>query len=176
MNKARRESPSGESPSGAVSPSPSPERRLLFWVLAFLVVLVAVSVVVALFDTDAAVDSDSPEGVVRDYLSAVIDGERSRARTFLHSELDGCDDRFPFYVGDYAYRIALVDTRINGDQAWVTVSVTEMTAGLFGDYGSRNHEFGLVATPDGWRIADQDWPWYECSFDRAEMVDRRPDQ
>ena len=144
------------------------ERRLLLWsggVLAALVVLATVFSFVG----DAELDPDTPEGVVQDYLRAVIAGDRPGARSYLADEPDGCATRFPRYLADRAFRIELIDTTLDTGEAWVTVSVAEAEQGIFGDYRPVTYEFRLVPVADGWRIAHQEWPWFECSADSGVL-------
>ena len=144
--------------------APSSQRRLLLWsgaVLAALVVLAAVFSFVG----GAELDPDTPEGVVQDYLRAVIAGDRPAARSYLAEELDGCGTRFPRYLADQAFRIEWLDTTVDTGEAWVTVSVTGSDPGIFGGGRPETYEFRLTSAAGDWRITHQEWPWYECSAD-----------
>lgn len=155
----------GSDPGGKARNS---ERRLLLWsggVLAALVVLAAVFSFVG----DAELDPDTPEGVVQDYLRAVIAGDRPGARSYLADELDGCSTLFPRYLADRAFRIEWLDTILDAREAWVTVSVAEAEQGIFGDHRPETYEFRLISVADGWRITHQEWPWFECSADSGVL-------
>ncbi len=148
-------------PGGRAPPS---ERRLLLWsggALAALVVLAAAFSFVG----DAELDPGTPEGVVQDYLRAVIAGDRPKARSYLADELEGCGTRFPRYLADQAFRIEWLDTALGPGEAWVTVSVTRSDPGVFGGHRSDTYEFRLIPEAGGWRVTHQEWPWFECSAD-----------
>ena len=148
--------------------APSSQRLLLLWSGAALAALVVLAAAFS-FVGDAELDPDTPEGVVQDYLRAVIAGDRPAARSYLAEELDGCGTRFPRYLADQAFRIEWLDTNVDTGEAWVTVSVTRSDPGIFGDYRPVTYEFRLVPVADGWRITHQEWPWFECSADSAVL-------
>ena len=142
----------------------SSERRLLFWSGAALGVLVVLAAAFS-FVGDSELDPGTPEGVVQDYVRAVIAGDRPAARSYLADELDGCGTRFPRHLADHAYRIEWLDTTLGDGEAWVTVSVDGSDPGIFGGYRPANYEFRLISEAGGWRITHQEWPWHECSAD-----------
>ena len=146
----------------------SSQRRLLLWSGAALAVLVVLAAVFS-FVGDAELDPDTPEGVVQDYLRAVIAGDRPEARSYLAEELDGCGTRFPRYLADQAYRIEWLDTTLGEGEAWVTVSVAGSDPGIFGGYRPETYEYRLIPESAGWRVTHQEWPWYECSADFPEV-------
>ena len=140
------------------------QRRLLLWSGAALAVLVVLAAAFS-FVGDSELDPDTPEGVVQDYLRAVIAGDRPAARSCLAEELDGCGTRFPRYLADQAYRIEWLDTTLGEGEAWVTVSVAGSDPGIFGGYRPETYELRLSHEAGGWRITHQEWPWLECSAD-----------
>lgn len=160
MNDSTAAQPDRDAPEAARSS----QRRLLAWsgvALAALIILAAVFS----FGGDTELDPDMPEGVVQDYLRAVIAGDRREARSYLAAELDGCGTRFPRYLADEAFRIQWQDTTVDEGSAWVTVSVARSAQGIFDSYRPEIYEFRLSPEPAGWRITHQEWPWYECSAD-----------
>lgn len=146
----------------------SSERRLLLWSGVALGVLVVLAAAFS-FIGDAELDPGTPEGVVQDYVRAVIAGDRPAARSYLADELDGCGTRFPRYLADQAYRIEWLDTTLGEGEAWVTVSVAGSDPGIFGGNRSETYEFRLISEAGGWRITHQEWPWYECSADSPKL-------
>lgn len=151
----------GSDPGGNARHS---ERRLLLWSGAVLALLVALAVALS-FVGDADLDPDTPEGVVQDYVRAVIAGDRVAARSYLADELEGCGTRFPRYLADQAFRVEWLDTTLGVGEAWVAVSVTGSDPGVFGGHRPETYEFRLSPATDGWRITHQEWPWFECSAD-----------
>ena len=135
--------------------------------------LLVVVAVVLTFVKSPQLDPDTPEGVVQRYLQAVVEGRNSVARTYLSDRLqDECDARFPRYLSRDAYRIEWVDTVVDGSEARVDVLVAEDDLGVFGSYYEFHAGFTLQDSGHGWRITDQEWPWYGCSepmLDREEV-------
>ena len=130
--------------------------------------------VVLTFVDRPRLDPSTPEGVVQRYLQAVVEGRRSLARSYLSDRLqDECDSGFPRYVARDAYRIEWIDTVVDGSEAWVDVLVAEEDLGIFDSYYEFNAGFTLQDSADGWRITDQEWPWYACS---EQMLDRKEGQ
>ena len=162
----------GEPGSRAGSParsSRSPDARILVWFGVAVGLLVIVAVVLT-FVERPRLDPGTPEGVVQRYLQAVVEGRRSEARSYLSDRLqDECDSGFPRHVSRDAYRIEWVDTVVDGSEAWVDVLVAEDDLGVFGSYYEFDAGFTLQESADGWRITDQEWPWYGCS---ERMLDR----
>ncbi len=151
----------------------SPDVRILIWA-GVAVALLLVAAVVLTFVKSPQLDPDSPEGVVQRYLQAVVEGRRSLARSYLSDRLqDECDSHFPRYLSRDAYRIEWVDTVVDGSEARVDVLVAEDDLGVFGSYYEFDAGFTLQESADGWRITDQEWPWYGCSepmLDREEVA------
>ena len=160
--------PNPSEPAGdALGAARSSQRRLLVWSGVALAVLIVLATAFS-FVGDTELDPATPEGVVQDYLRAVIAGDRQEARSYLAAELDGCGTRFPRYLVDEAFRIEWLDTTVDWGTAWVTVSVARSNQGIFDSYRPETYEFRLSPEPDGWRITHQEWPWYECSVDHEE--------
>lgn len=135
--------------------------------------LLLVAAVVLSFVKSPQLDPDSPEGVVQRYLQAVVEGRRSLARSYLSDRLqDDCDWEFPRHLSRDAYRIEWVDTVVDGSEVRVDVLVAEDDLGVFGSYHEFYAGFTLQDSADGWRITDQEWPWYGCS---EPMLDRTED-
>ena len=150
--------------------SRSPDARIILWFGIAVGVLVVLAVAFT-FVERPRLDPDTPEGVVQRYLQAVVEGRQSVARSYLSDRLqDECDSRFPRYLSRDAYRIEWVDTVVDGSEARVYVLVAEDDLGVFGSYYEFDAGFTLWESADGWRITDQEWPWYECS---EPMLDRK---
>lgn len=142
--------------------------RVLLWAGVLTGVLLAAAAAVT-FTRDAALDPETPEGVVQSYLSAMIDGRRGKARTYLSDRLRrDCFLESSYYLRDGSYRIEWLDTNIEGQTAYVDVRVTEER---FLEPSSSHYQlFVLVyqeAGEDGgsWRIIHQNWPRHRCSED-----------
>lgn len=159
MSEAEQESRSGS----VARRSRSPDTRILVWFGVAVGVLVVVAVVLT-FVKSPRLDPDTPEGVVQRYLQAVVEGRHTAARSYLSDPLqDECDSGFPRYFSRDAYRIEWVDTVVDGSEARVDVLVGEDDLGVFGFFYEFHAGFTLRESADGWRITDQEWPWYGCS-------------
>ena len=165
MSDVEQESRSGS----ATRRTLPPDARILLWSGVAVVVLVVIAVVLT-FVKSPELDPDSPEGVVQRYLEAVIERRRSAARSHLSDRLqDECDSDFPRYLSRDAIRIEWIDTVVDGSEARVYVLVAEEGYGIFDSYHEFDAGFTLQESSDGWRITDQEWPWYGCS---EPMLDR----
>ncbi|WP_153396364.1 hypothetical protein [Ornithinicoccus halotolerans] len=139
-----------------------PERVLALVVGLVLAVAVAAAVVAANRPT-TTVEPGTPEAVVQDFLTAVVDGDREAALSYLDPELN-CDERALEHAGDEQARVTLLESEVDGDEARVVVSVSQGSSGPFetGEY-SREETYRLLRTEDGWRISDDvGWPVYGC--------------
>lgn len=166
------EAEQGSRSVSAARRSLSPDTRILVWSGVAVGLLVVVAVVLT-FVKSTELDPDTPEGVVQLYLQAVVEGRHSVARSYLSDRLqDQCDSSFPRYVSRNAYRLEWIDTVVDGSEARVDVLVEEDDFGVFGSYYDFHAGFTLQESADGWRITDQEWPWYGCSepmLDREEV-------
>ena len=147
----------------------SPDARIVVWAGAALALLVLVAVAFT-FVPRPQFDPATPEGVVQRYLQAVVEGRRTEARSYLSDRLQReCEPGFPRYTSRDAYRIELMESVVDGSTAEVHVMVAEQDGGLFDYYYEFSVSYSLVSTGGGWRITDQEWPWYGCS---EPMLDR----
>lgn len=148
----------------------SPDARIILWAGVVLGLLVAVAVAFT-FVRSPQLDPATPEGVVQRYLQAVVEGRRTEARSYLSDRLRReCEPGFPRYMSRDAYRIELVEAVVDGSTAEVQVIVAEQDVELFDYYHEFSAYYSLVSTGDGWRITDQEWPWYACS---ERMLERK---
>ena len=157
------DTPEQESRSGGTDRRLGPDARIILWSVVAVGVLVAVAAVFT-FVQNPPLDVGTPEGVVQRYLQAVINGRRVEARSYLSDRLQReCDEDFPRYLSQDAFRIEWIDTVMDGSVARVEVRVVEQDIGIFDPYYEFYTSFTLEASEDGWRITDQKWPWYRCS-------------
>jgi len=138
--------------------------RVLAAVVGVVVLLAGIAGVVAANRTAPTLDPSSPQGVVQQYLKAVLDGDYSAAAKLL-SSTSGCtlSDVSSATVPPSA-RIVLRNTVVDGDTAVVTVDVTEgADSGPFGDSGY-THTERITAERDGgvWKISGSSWLLYPC--------------
>ena len=147
----------------------SPDARIILWAGVVLAVLVAVAVA-SMFIRSPQLDPATPEGVVQAYLRAVVEGRRTEARSYLSDRLEReCKPGYRPYPSRDAYRIELVEAVVDGSTAEVHVIVAEQDVELFDYYHEFSASYSLVSTGDGWRITEQEWPWYGCS---ERMLDK----
>jgi hypothetical protein len=138
--------------------------RVLAAVVGVVVVLAVVAGVVGAHRSAPTLDPNTPQGVVQEYLKAVLAEDYAAAATLL-SSTSGCHlaDVSSANVSSSA-RIVLHDTVVDGDTAVVTLDVTEgADGGPFGDSGY-THTERITAERDGgaWKISGSPWLLYLC--------------
>lgn len=143
-------------------------RALVIFVGAVVALAVAAGLVVANRHTPV-LDPDTPEGIVQEYLQAVIAGDYPAAAELL-SPSSGCDvsDLAAAYAPGSA-RIVLDRVAVDGDHAVVTVDVTEDSGdGPFGSSGYSHSERITVQREGGtWKIAGSPWLLSSCSYTKG---------
>ena len=138
---------------------------IVLLVVAALVVVLAVIAAVAGGRGAPAPDPSTPEGVVQQYVTAVVEADQAAMAALLDPAL-GCEP--PFYYGSAtaSASLAVVSTRIDGDRATVVVEITEGGGGpLPGGRYTHRESFDLVASGDSWLVTGMPWPVYECKVD-----------
>lgn len=169
MNTLEGDAPSDRSPKTALSS----DARIIMWSVITVIVLVAAAVGFT-FVRGPMLDPSTPEGVVQHYLQAVVEGRRSDARSYLSDRLQReCESEMPRYRSRDAYRIEWIETVVEGSTATVETSVAQQDPWIFGTYYEFYTSFTLELGEGGWRITDQEWPWYGCS---EAMLDREAAQ
>lgn len=137
--------------------------NVVLLVIAVLVAALAViAALVAANRTPPSPDLGTPEGVVQEYVIAVLDGDQERMETFLDPAL-GCEAPFPFFTQPRPASLSVVSTRVSGSSATVVVEITEGGGGpLPGGSSTHRETFSLVSRDGRWLIAGNPWPIYEC--------------
>lgn len=142
--------------------SAKPDRTLL-GILAVIAVLVVVAVVVV-FTRGAPQlhDPGTPERAVQEYAAAVIDGDLDAAEDLLAPT--STDDCVESPVVSTDLRLTLIETRVHGETATVTVSIASgYSSGPFGGSGYEYEEaFQLERSGDGWLISSAPWEFMVC--------------
>jgi len=138
--------------------------RVLAALVGVVVVLAVIAGVVGANRRAPTLDPNTPQGVVQEYLEAVLAGDYPAAAKLLSSD-SGCglSDVSSTTVSESA-RIVLKDTVVDGGTAVVTVDVTEgADSGPFGDSGY-THTERITAERDGsaWKISGSPWLLYMC--------------
>lgn len=142
--------------------SVKPDRTLL-GILAVIAVLVVIAVVVVFTrGTPELHDEGTPERAVQEYAAAVIDGDLDAAGELLApTPTDDCVESGAVSTD---LRLTLVDTRVHGETATVTVSVASgYSSGPFGGSGYEYEDtFQLERSGDGWLISSAPWEFMVC--------------
>ena len=142
----------------------APGVRMSIWSGAAVALLTAAALVWS-SARGAAPDPGTPEGVVRSYLTAVIEGRSGEALSLLSDRLQRECPREMRYLRDVPYRVEWLGTALDGPAAYVDVRVTE---GRWFDRRENEYHFTLVSEGGEWRITSQEWPWRRCSEERLD--------
>ena len=144
--------------------------RLLAGLVVVVVVLAVVAGLVVVNRSAPPLDPESPEGVVQQFLQAVVDEDHTAAVALVASSA-GCEvsDIASARPDSESLNVVLAGVRIEGDRAVVKLDVTEGSGGdLFGSSGYTYSERIVLKRRDGaWRIASSPWLLFLCE-DRLE--------
>jgi hypothetical protein len=110
-------------------------------------------------------DRTTPEGVVQLYLQATFDGNYPVAVGLLSPSM-GCDISEVSASAPQPAQIVLDDTVVNGDNAVLTVDVTEGAGNdPFGASGySHKDRITLLREGGVWKITESPWLLHACDF------------
>lgn len=145
--------------------------RFLIVIVAGLILLIVVTFVVVMtrpgpeYRTD-----DSPEASVHNYLLALQEQDYGRARGYLAQSVpnrpaDSGDMARAVNRASWAFRedrdvsLVVVTSRIDDDQAIVTIRETASYGPFPGDTVQTNIDMYLVRESDGWKLTDGDAFW-----------------
>ncbi|MCL1601298.1 MAG: hypothetical protein M3112_07160 [Actinomycetia bacterium] len=140
---------------------------ILVVVGASVAVLVAVSVFFAL-RAPTQLDPNSPEGTAQGYFQAIEDRDEDLATSFLTEDLqEFCDGEWQYRDFESANRVVITDTKIDGDTATVSVTITVS----YGDdpFGGGSYDqdesIKMARVGDVWLISKLTWPMdaYPCN-------------
>ena len=114
-------------------------------------------------------NKDTPEGVVQQYLKAVVAGDYPVAAGLL-SPSSGCtlSDVAAAYAPESA-RIVLDHTAVTGDQGVVTVKVTEGSGNGPFESSGYSHTERITVQREGtvWKITGSPWLLPACNFKKG---------
>lgn len=154
-----------DSPLSTPAAAGSADRKTLLVVLVIVAVLV-VAALVAVFARGGAqqLDPTTPEGVVQSYATAVLEGDFDAARELHVASLsvEGCDPVSAHPSS--STRLTLVDTRIRGDSAVVTVTIDNGYGGPFGGDSGYREQFELAqqSGSGAWYVSYTPWMFQVC--------------
>ncbi len=140
------------------------KRSTWIWV-GGLIVLVIAAIALTAVRRPAVYPVSSPEGVVQRYLQAVFDRDPLSASSWLAPSLKPrCENALDDVMnwGPSEDRATLIDSRIDGDQASVRVSIGT-SGGLLDPGYERTVSFHLRLLDEGWRIDRSPWPVEYCA-------------
>ncbi|WP_287907085.1 hypothetical protein [Chloroflexus sp.] len=149
--------------------------RFLLGIIGGTVVLVVVALVMVLTRSTPDYRPDNePSAVVFNYLLAIQRGDYERAYTYLSPTLPGYPSSVQKMRSDLSWlsnsneevSFAIADTKINGDQATVTVRETRFYRGglIGGSQTTSTFTMDLQRNADGWQlIGSTSWEmWSSC--------------
>lgn len=130
--------------------------------------IIAVGAVVAVLvwgtRSPVTLDPSTPQGTVQAFVRSALDGHSEEAVAHLASD-SPCGTRDLDQVDvDSSARVVLLDTRTEGDRAWVDVRVTITAEGapLGADQFREDHTYRLLRSGGGWVVLGTPWPLYAC--------------
>lgn len=142
---------------------PKPDRSLLVVLIIVAVLVVAALVAVFARGGSQQLDPATPEGVVQTYAKAVMEGELETARNLMamtHTSV-GCEPISAFVSS--GTRLTLVNSRVNDENAVVTVTINDGYSGPFGVSSGYEDQFELVRSGAGeWWITYTPWTFQVC--------------
>lgn len=128
-----------------------------------LLLVAVVAAVLAATRPGPQLAEGSPEAAVRDYVAAVVDGDRGVAAGLLDPQGRCGEDDLSHYGTDSSGRIVLRETEVDGDEAEVHVDIVHDGEGPFGAGEWRDElRFDLRRDGDRWVITGEPWPMYGC--------------
>jgi hypothetical protein len=140
--------------------------RTILLIAMVVIALIAVLAAVLSGREVETLDSGSPEGVVQEYLQAVLDGDEVTAHGFLSAEFAqkcSLDEFGRFGFVEDNVRVVLREVSLDGEAARVEVSITE--SGGLGDGGwTDDVTFRLERSGETWVITRAPWPYGDCGF------------
>ena len=153
---------------GAMNNKTSQSNRLLVWMGAGLLALLAVAAIAVALRSPANFEPGSPEAVVQEYVNAVLDEDSEAAFALLtpsaqrRCKLEDLEDR---YIRGEQSRIVLVDSEITGDTATVELEFTAASGDSPFDIYEYSFEqrFKLRDVDGAWRLSAAQWPFYRCT-------------
>ena len=141
----------------------SANRMLGITVGVIAVIAIAVGVFTAT-QSPSALDPDSPEGVVQQYMTAVLEHRNDDAATFLDATGKCTADDLDRYGTQQDARVDLTSSETTGATARVTVSIEYSSGDPFGGGWSEEKTMRLAKTGSSWTITGIPWPLYECGM------------
>lgn len=145
-----------------MNPGRLSSQKVLTVIVLFTILLAAVAAFLGTNRNQAEYSVQTPEGVIQRYLAAVIDGRNDKAAQFFvaNSNCDASDlDRS--WISE-TIRVNLVESDIEGNQAFVEVAIDISSGGPFDDYYTEDHNFRLERESGDWKILGIPWPLYSC--------------
>jgi hypothetical protein len=150
--------------------------RFLIGILVFIGVLV-ITALILFFTRQQKTDyvsEDTPEGVVHNYILAVLNEDYPRAYGYLADgnakpDFETFQKAFftnELYVSSYSAQLGRIN--INGDQAFVKLTIIYHSEDPFSGLGSGNVETALLKKQDGeWKILLMPYPYWDWDWRKS---------
>lgn len=138
-------------------------------IAAAVVLALSVIVISSLAREPASFDSDSPEGVVQSYVTALIDERWSDARSHLDEELrDRCDaTELARARTEDVSRVSIDDVSTTDGSSIVDVTITHSSLNdpLNPSTWDQEVSYTLIREVDRWVVDEIGWPYPPCRLD-----------
>ncbi len=139
--------------------------RFLVGILIFVALLVVAALVLFFVrqDTRAYGPEDTPQGVLVNYVLAVQDKDFKRAYSYLAANEYKPDYNAFIQIFQYAQMDAALeihDTQVEGNQAWIEITLHYLGSGPF-DNGWSNPDTARLVKQDGnWKLVYMSTPYW----------------
>lgn len=123
-----------------------------------ILLVVAAGVTAALRNPTPDFDPDSPEGVVKAFVEAILAGDVETAASLQ------AEGREPCSFDNQSIRVTYRSTEVRGDRATVTVVISTVGGSSpFDTYESSYEDRFRLESVDGrWKVVDGPWPFSVC--------------
>ena len=156
--------------------------RFLIAILGAIAVLVVAALVIFSIrkGQETYLNQDSPASVVHDYILALQDGDYQQAYTYL-ADASYKPDHLYFQqtLSNDQYSISTSQTQvgneqIEGDQALVSVFLTQGSGGLFSQPYKNTQTASLIRQNGTWKITSAPYPYWGYDWYQAPGLILKP--
>ena len=136
-----------------------------WWFVGGFILAIGVLLAIALTREPVALDPNTPEGTVQNYLQAISDEDYEGAINLVHPDSDqGCSPADLAIASPETFTATLGDTRTQGGSSLVIVTIREGSREpepFESSFGGYEEFFELENDTGVWLIIGSPWPYYD---------------